>query len=89
MNGSLADFASSMDWLTIELRCGLSMSSFSAAKRDTLPKTNLNSLRYRLDRSMLDPISCMRASRYSTKMVAKMGDVTLLARKELAMIWRA
>ena len=63
-----------------------SICSFSAAKRETEPKTNLNSLRYRLESSTLEPISGRRSKRYSTRIVANKAEVVGFARKELATI---
>ena len=63
-----------------------SICSFSAAKRETEPKTNLNNLRYRLESSTFEPISGRRSRRYSTRIVAKRAEVVGFARKELATI---
>lgn len=63
-----------------------SICSFSAAKRETEPKTNLNSLRYRLESSTLEPISGRRSRRYSTRIVANRAEVVGFAKKELATI---
>lgn len=65
-----------------------SICSFSAANSETEPKTNLNSLRYRLESSTLEPISGRRSRRYSTKMVAKRAEVVGFAKKELATIYK-
>lgn len=65
-----------------------SICSFSAANSETEPKTNLNSLRYRLESSTLEPISGSRSRRYSTKMVAKRAEVVGFAKKELATIYK-
>lgn len=65
-----------------------SICSFSAANSETEPKTNLNSLRYRLESSTLEPISGSRSRRYSTKIVAKRAEVVGFAKKELATIYK-
>lgn len=63
-----------------------SICSFSAANSETEPKTNLNSLRYRLESSRLEPISGRRSRRYSTRIVANRAEVVGFAKKELATI---
>ena len=67
----------------------MSMCSFSAGKSETDPKTSLKSLRYRLLRSTVEPISAMCCNRYSTMTVAKVGEVLGFARNELPTICRA
>lgn len=64
----------------------LSICSLSAANSETEPNTSLNSLRYKLDSSTLEPISGSLSSKYSTRMVANRADVVGFAKKELATI---
>lgn len=75
------------DLFLTQMTFTFSICSFSAANSETEPKTNLNSLRYRLESSTLEPISGSRSRRYSTKMVAKRAEVVGFAKKELATIY--
>lgn len=77
-----------VDLFLIQMTFTFSICSFSAANSETEPKTNLNSLRYRLESSTLEPISGRRSRRYSTKMVAKRAEVVGFAKKELATIYK-
>jgi len=74
--------------LLTQITFTFSICSFSAANSETEPKTNLNSLRYRLESSTLEPISGSRSRRYSTKIVAKRAEVVGFAKKELATIYK-
>lgn len=76
------------DLFLTQMTFTFSICSFSAANSETEPKTNLNSLRYRLESSTLEPISGRRSRRYSTKMVAKRAEVVGFAKKELATIYK-